>query len=329
MLLIIKGILIVVCLIYLGCHTYAFGNNDIPAYIQETDDLEAFLEDPVANFDRLKAIPNLCDRVIQGYELKRAFQGPRGPRPDFLDLLFSRHFQEFDEKKIEIVIYLNRNLWRCYGKIWEKTGMIFGLQPEMFVRVLEHEAEWRDVIDGLSLKWESFSAPLRRLGDSGFEREVKDYAFSIHGERDQKINIIKAFLCDPVLNFEKTKSWDDICSWIYRYGEKIKKDGYSIMSCFLETHFEEVDEKKIEILIHMVPLCWGEPGPLLSEKTARIFGFQTQLFIKVLERSDKWKEVIDKISMMGWGDFSRGLLNLGDTEFEKKIKKHVEERRAT
>lgn len=228
-------------------------------------------------------------------------------------------------RKIEIVIYLYRHLSGCYGEIVNKTRMIFSLQPKLFVRALECEPGWRSMIDGLSLNWESFSPGLSRLGDSGFEREVKDYALSLHGEREQKINIIEAFLNDPVANFDKIRMWDDICYWISEYGDKLDKDGYFLLVGFLENHFEEVDERKIEILIHMVPLCWGAYGELLSDETATVFWLHTQIFVKVLERADEWKTVIDKISMIGWSDFSKGLLKLGDTEFEKEIKKYVEE----
>lgn len=303
-------------LILYGLHSSATGD-------QEADDLEAFLEDPVANFDRIKAIANLCDRIISGYELKR------GPRQGFLDLLFTRHFQEVDERKIEIVIYLYRHLSGCYGEIGDKTRMIFCLRPEMFVRVLENEPEWRSMIDGLSLKWESFSPGLSRLGDLKFEREVKEYALFLHTEREQKIKIVEAFINDPVANFERIRTWNDICYWISKYEDLLYKDkepGELLMDIFLKAQFQEIDEKKIEILVYMVPRCSGAYGELLSDETAKVFWLHPQMFVKVLERTAEWKDVIDDISMLGWGYFWKGLLKLGDTKFEKELKNYVAEK---
>jgi hypothetical protein len=293
---------------------------------QRTGDLGAFLEDPVANFNRIKEIPNLCDRIISEYELKQIPQGSREPRQGFLDLLFTRHFQEVDEKKIQIAIYLYRHLRGCYGEIVDKIEMVFCLQPVMFVTELANEKDWQNIIDGLSMKWGAFSVGLCRLGDSEFEREVKGYAILKHMEREQKISLIEAFFVDPVMYFERIRTWDDVCEWIGQYEDQLCGDegsGQLLMQKFLESHFQEVDEKKIEILIHLVTRCHGAYGELLSDETAKNFWLHSQMFINILEKTEDWKRVIDKISMLSWSYFSRGLMELGDTEFEKSLKEYI------
>jgi hypothetical protein len=73
----------------------------------------------------------------------------------------------------------------------------------------------------------------------------------------------------------------------------------------------------------MVPRCSGAYGELLSDETAKVFWLHPQMFVKVLERTAEWKDVIDDISMLGWGYFWKGLLKLGDTKFEKELKNYV------
>lgn len=327
MLLLIRGLIcITIILNSLVDSQAAFGLQNCST--EDSNVFHRFLSDPISNFDRIKAIPNLCDRLL-GYELEQVRQGIKAPGQGFLDALFLYNFQEVDERKIEIVIYLYKQLRRCYSEIVEKTNSTFCLQPAMFVRMLEKESDWRDVVNGLSSKWRSFSPGIGRLGDSEFEREVKEYALLLHAEREHKMKLVGVFLNEPVKNFDKIKSWNDICVWISRYEDQLHEDegsSESAMDRFIETQFQEIDEDKTKILVFLVLNCQGANGELLADKAAKVFSQYTGLFIRVLSETNEWKTVVDEISMLGWGDFSKGLAKLGDTSFEREIKKYVWDR---
>jgi len=320
---------LILVLIIVGCPAARSGGVPKSANDQKTDVLESFLDDPVGSFDRVKAIENLCDRISK-YDRKHVFLDARGQGQNFLDLLFSRHFQEVDERKIEIAIYLYKQMGDCYGEITTKTRTIFCLQPAKFVKALGKDPEWQSVIEGLSLEWESFLPGLSQLSTSGFEGEVRDYAFRLHREWERRIKVVEAFIHDPVKNSEKIWTWDNLSYWFSEYSETIGKDimGYSLIDDFLKEHFREIDERKTEILIHLVERCGGGVlAGLISEETAKIFWLHPEIFVKVLERTDEWREVIDMLSGEGHEYLSEAMKKLGDTEFEKQLKKYVAERK--
>lgn len=296
---------------------------------QENDVLESFMDDPLVNFARVKAIENLCDRISLGYELKNVFSNAHGPKRNFLDLLFSRHFQVVDERKIEIAIYLYKQLSGCYGEIVNKTRMVFCLQPVKFVRALEKDPEWQSLIKGLSLEWESFLPGITQLSTSGFEGEVREYAFLLHREWERKIKVVEAFIHDPVTNYEKMRTWDNLSYWFDEYANTLgnNADAYSLIDDFLKEHFKKIDERKIEILIHMVArLGGGIIAELVAEETAKIFCLHPEMFVKALERTDEWRRVIDGLLGQGSEHLSKALIKLGDTEFEKQLKNYVAEK---
>ncbi|MBN2256852.1 MAG: hypothetical protein JW704_03390, partial [Anaerolineaceae bacterium] len=260
-------------------------------------------------------------------------QNPLIPPVQFLgssSQLYGRHFQDVDEKKMQIVVYLYRQLRSCYGDIVNKTIATIGLNPTIFISVLEREPDWESIVEGLSLEWESFLPILGRLGDTEFAQEVKNQAFRAHEGRDQKIEIIAAFLNDPVMLFDKVRTWDDIGFWIGQYGDRLYTEGRltePIIDVFIRTHFQEIDEKKIEILMHLLLRSGGFIGEMLSDETAKIFMLHPSVFIKVLERTEDWQRVVDKISMLSWNNFHNGLMRLGDTEFEKSLRKYINDKR--
>ncbi len=180
---------------------------------QEEEALEAFLADPVANFSRIRAERDLCRKILEA-DLAAAPRGLAGGRRAYIDKLFNSLYQEVDEKKIEIAIYLFLQLYRCQGSLSEKIIKIFNLRPRLFVKELEKTGEWRTVIGIVSQDWEAFSPGLSRLGASGFETDLTEYARSLHADSERRMQDIEAFLHDPVTHFERIKATEDICASI-------------------------------------------------------------------------------------------------------------------
>lgn len=296
---------------------------------QETRTLEDFLNDPVSTFDRIKGMSDLCNEIMT-YDLDSIRQG-RG-QESYLDMLFARHFKEIDDRKMRIVIYLFLNLRSCQGDILKKTTAAFVLRPRIFAKALESTSEWMSIIDDISRDWSSFSPGLDGLGSTEFEIAVKDYSTILHEERAQREKDIEAFINDPVACFDRVKDLNDICLWIgryeYQYLDKESVQKRFLLDALFDGPFKSIDENKVRIMIHLVLHCGpGIQGEVLADRVAKTFRAQPQLFVRVLEQSAEWKKVIDKISMLAWGDFSMGLEGLGNSKFEKEIKSYVARRR--
>jgi hypothetical protein len=297
---------------------------------QEARTLEDFLNDPVSTFDRIKGMSDLCNEIMT-YDLDSIRQGRR--QESYLDMLFARHFKEIDDRKMRIVIYLFLNLRSCQGDILKKTTAAFVLRPRIFAKTLESTSEWKSIIDDISRDWSSFSPGLDGLGSTEFEIAVKDYATILHEERAQREKDIEAFINDPVGCFDRVKDLDDICLWIGRYEHQyLDKEGVQkkfLLDALFDGPFKSIDENKVRIMIHLVLHCGhgGIQGEVLADRVAKAFRAQPQLFARVLEKCEDWKKVIDKISILGWDDFSRGLEGLGNSAFEKEIKSYVASRR--
>jgi hypothetical protein len=324
MLLAKKIILLSLALVQIPCFSFGFGKYLNAPFVQESDDLEAFLEDPVASFDRLKAIPNLCERVT-GYDLKYVLRG-QGPPRSFLDVFFERHFQEMDGVKMEIVLYLFKELRCCQAPIWEKVGKTFSLYPRMFAEALKDDEDWEHSVSGLSWDWDVFAVGLAGLGDSQFEKVIREYAHSLNQERGQSLEIVEAFIHDPVANFERIKTIDNVDGWIYRYelslveGGRLKKDPIGI----LLRSFDEIDEKKIEILTYLIlRVRSGYHAELVMARASAVFKNHPQLFLRVLERMSEWKNVVDQFASWDPEGFEEGLEKAGESEFVKAIRKYL------
>jgi hypothetical protein len=280
----------------------------------ELKDIDAFFKDPLMNFDKIKKLQ----------DPKKQLSLYAQWNSDVILKFFRIHFQEIDERKIEILVYLLVH-YRGYP-VPEEAARIFNIQPVMFVKELEKTPEWMNIIDDISWSWESFSSGLTGLGASEFEKEAKEYALSLHEDREQKFKVIEAFVNDPVANFDRIKRLDDICWWFGTYERYFIKDGIlsqsdNVLYRLFHGALVEIDEKKIEILIYMILHC-DSPyhSEVLMDEATGIFGSNPQIFVRVLEKTSEWKRVVDRFIGLGETELFR---ELGDSEFEMKIKKYV------
>jgi hypothetical protein len=131
-------------------------------------DIEAFINDPIKNFDRIKRFDDIGD-WIGDYER-------RSGNDRLLNDFFSRHFAEISEKKIEILIHLiQKSGSGIYGEIFvDWAEDVFCNQPKMFIRVLEGNTDWKEVIYQLAMIGD-ISRCLEKLGNSPFELEIRAY----------------------------------------------------------------------------------------------------------------------------------------------------------
>lgn len=297
-----------------------------PVNSQERSALEAFLEDPVQNFGRIKEIQDLCAQIVS-FNLDLIGQGRGDSQNFFIKRLFRTHFREVNGKKIEIVIFLFNKLHTCISEIFENTMRVFVERPRMFVAELEKHQDWKSIINGISQDWEAFSRGLIELGSTPFEKAVKEYVISKHEVDEEQFNDIGAFFNDPIANFDRIKQIENLGELISRYERGFNKNQSltdNFLTEFFNRHFGEIDEIRIKIVIHMILHCGsGAHSEILSDKAAQLFCVQPLMFVMVLEKTEDWKLVIRDLFYLG--DISKGLEKLGNSKFEMKIKEYVKE----
>ena len=92
------------------------------------------------------------------------------------------------------------------------------------------------------------------------------------------------------------------------------------MSVLFREHFQVVDEPRTEILVHMMLHCGsGVYAELLAGQAAWMFRARPDLFVRVLERTPRWKDVVNDL----YTDVRKELEALGNSEFERRIKEYV------
>ncbi|HVP89853.1 MAG TPA: hypothetical protein VMS75_01425 [Terriglobales bacterium] len=298
-------------------------SGSVPHHTQVDDGelrkLDAFFKEPLAHLESLKGMKDLGEKITYYARWN----------VDRIQEFFRTQYQDIDERKIEILVYLLR-YYRGFP-VPDEAARVFGLRPVMFARELEKTPEWAGIVKDISWSWESFSSGLRGLGGSDFEKKVKELARSLHEERRQRIKLIGDFVNDAVSNLEEVKKLDDLPFWLSRFEEAQTRDGrpeiFALSSLFVN-NFGEINEKKIEILVYLLLHCGnGVDGELLADEAGGLFKDHTVLFVEVLERTREWKSIVDDMYDLAGPDLAEGLKNLGDTPFERELKRYVADKK--
>ena len=140
------------------------------------EDVILFIHDPVTHFDSIKDIHRLWN-YIGMYD--HVMKGSNGSTADY----FLNHLREIsvniDAKKIEVITYLlhDHHPDGVYMELLVELYIgLFEMSPGQFVNNLKTRQDWKSVIERLSIgNYETMKAGLKKLGDSKFERELKEY----------------------------------------------------------------------------------------------------------------------------------------------------------
>ncbi|MDI6699586.1 MAG: hypothetical protein QME85_11740 [Candidatus Saccharicenans sp.] len=276
--------------------------------------IEAFFSDPVKYFEALKKEPDLRNK------LELYFRYNKEKARDGLRILL----EQPDQARSEILVYLLA-IYPEYV-IADTAAEFFSLSPDLFTNQLKRYPEWRELINELTRREETFYAGLEKLGNTEFEREVKDYALKLKAQRDYEYKIISSFIDDPIKNYQKILGLRDFDKLIYEYQKKFIKNGILTDDPFgrLLDNLSIANEKTIEILIHLMSnIKSGYYAEELANKTARTFYSNTNLFINVLKRHDNWREIIDSMLETEWNIIMKTLPKLGQSEFERELKEYI------
>jgi len=139
----------------------------------------AFLQDPVRNFRRVQAVADVCSYI---YAYVRYLAETKENDDAGYKRFYRTHFRIATDDNVPILIYLVLN---CHNALFmeeltDRYTVLFKESPEVFIRDLRRRANWRQVVDEIrGGNWGAFKDGLAKLGNSGFERELKNYALAI------------------------------------------------------------------------------------------------------------------------------------------------------
>lgn len=297
-------------------------------------DIEAFLfKGAVKNFDRVKGIEDLCTWIARYRE--KYIQGTPATYYHPIDQLLRREFEEINRQKLQILFHL---ILQCgglgYGEriVW-RTGTALEEDPGEFFRALEKSSNWTTILDKLSENWmgtgkfwEAALAGAAEVQDEDLRERMQDHIRCLRDNSIQRERDIEAFIVDPIAGFERIKGIENICWWLAYHDSRIVHDGVlekTAWGILFQERLKEVDEKWTEIVIHMITHCGsGLYGELLTDPAESMLRARPDLFIRVLERTRRWKDVVDQL--LALADVRDVFLKLGDSEFEKQVKEYVQ-----
>jgi hypothetical protein len=147
--------------------------------------------------------------------------------------------------------------------------------------------------------------------------------FNNHSENDFKLMI--NFMDNPICNFDKIKKIKNFFEYIEvfdRYSQEKYHKNESIISTFLEKHFQVINRKKADILNYLILISDGMYAEYFADKYTILFESYSLVFIKTLKNRD-WKGIVNRLDAGNWQAFRLGVEKLGDSEFETNFKKYV------
>jgi hypothetical protein len=292
--------------------------------------IEAFIfDDPARNLSEIQKINDLCGWISRYEdELHIERQIPQG----LITYFFQRHFHfgEITFAKMKVLNYLLLHL-NCPEKrstLGREAALVFEEHTDIFVKSLENEEEWKRIIERISIDWNRLLGVVEKLGPTSFENDIREYVKALKIEREKTRVVVKNFMEEPVREYENITKVNNICYWIddcvrdqRGISGELREDLFDVL---LDKLTRDINEKKIEILDYLIINCYdGYYSEVLADKGGKIFKDYPQMFIKVLERTDKWEKAVDHLSAVAWEDFSKGLKKLGNSRFEKRIKEYI------
>jgi hypothetical protein len=292
--------------------------------------LHDFISNPINNYEKLKSIEDL-DYWLRRYEL--SYEATTGNRANILESLFRTSFQidNINEKQIDIIFYLllNRASYHDdYKYIEKKIIEIACSKPNWFFRLLWFHPERRRILKKIETITQLQSC-LDQLGDEQLKGFFLNDISQNEKEKEMELEYFIQFMSDPLGNFDKIKDIDNLCLQIQAYENQIVKNGilerFATNALFTE-HFQDINEKKIQILLHLLLNCRiGVHGELICEYTAKIFRDYPKPFIRALQRETKWRSIIAELIELEYDKTEEAIKALGDSRFELKIKRLLDE----
>ncbi len=155
-----------------------YGKEFLVQYSEE--DLEIamlFLRDPLNLFERTRNIQHLWPYF---WVYQKFLRDTYGLETDIWGPFLEEHFHRIDERRLRILTFLFINAppgsaKELFADVYIKQ---FNCFPAVYVRYLKKRKNWKGLVDELSASDSSWATGLKKLGNTAFEKEFKEYVSS-------------------------------------------------------------------------------------------------------------------------------------------------------
>jgi len=295
--------------------------------------LRCFLEDPMTNYSNIEQIEDLfywTNIYAEVYDVA------------YVRELFTRHFQvkKIDSKTLDVIFLLlikyswPPNNWDDVGikPIVSRIVELIEDRPVWFFYELINRSDWKEILRLIALNKTIYLRDyFDYIPDRDPKADILGFLDELENNKKTEVQRLEKFLKDPVNNFDQIKDICFLCSimalrdWRYINEDKILPPEYfspGVISDYIET---DTDEKKIEILIHLISHCTtgGLEPEVIMETGAKVFLEHPTLFASCLSKSRGWRSIVYLLSyFLNYRDpgFSRLTSILGNTNFEYELK---------
>mgnify|MGYP000950799820 CR=1 FL=1 len=298
--------------------------------------LQEFLNDPVANFSEVKKI----DDLFYWTNIYVEINGGR-----YVNELFSRHFkvEDIDSQTLDIIYYL-LDKYSCPSNWWNFAGIkpiisrlveAIEAKPRLFFEDLLKRNDWKKYLKLIALdKDANLNRYCAAVPDPDVRAELLNYLNELEDEKRTEVQRLEEFLKDPENNFDKIKNIYFICSTMavrdrgYVDENKNLPDEYFSPGIIFDYIKEDPDDRKIEILLHMIAHCTtsGLEPYVITELGAEIFFEYPEIFARGLSEHKNWKSIVYLISaFLFYRDpgYKEIISRLGNTDFENNLKSQL------
>jgi hypothetical protein len=88
--------------------------------------------------------------------------------------------REMNEEKFYVITFLVLNCYSAvYGELLDDLYMdLFGSHTELFIKQLKKRGDWKRIVDRGTASMRQFVVVINNLGNSDFEKELKEYLFT-------------------------------------------------------------------------------------------------------------------------------------------------------
>jgi hypothetical protein len=322
--------------IFFSC-LYAFPESNVDAEREDWDvissRLRCFLNDPFTNISDIEKIDDLFYWTMI---YTKVYEG------GYVNELFSRHFMvnDIDCKALDIIYFLLVE-YSCPTNRWEDAGIepilsriieVIKAKPVWFFNDLVKRASWKNFLRLIALdRTVDLNHYCAAVPDPDIRAEILGFLNELEIEKRSEVQRLEEFLKDPVNNFDKIKDIYFLCSVM-----TVRDRGYVDQNRNLPAEYfspgfiadyikEDPDEKKIEILLHIISHCTtpGLETEVIMELGAEVFYEHPGLFARCLSKHRVWRSIVYLISyFLSYRDpgFRKVINGLGNTDFENELK---------
>lgn len=316
-------------LLFIASFSQDAANPEEVAWTRNSSYLDAFLADPMANLSCLERMDDLYYWTLVYGNIKRI--------PFMMRELFSKKLlaSDVDEAKLDAIFRILKACSSPLSYEWIRPIIsriieIASNRPGWFARNLLSRDDWiptlRLIVKGDLGRFVGERGGLKNiisnLEDGKDKNKLMDSIKDIENEERMDSEKLSEFLKDPSKGLEGIEGIYDLC---HMMGPIYLDNSFDILISWIS---KEPDKKKATILFHFMSHCDGAYNmEIMADLAVDFFLGHMPLVVSALKESPNWRWIVLYVSH--WlreedGEFESTISNLGNTEFEMKIRAQLE-----